>query len=184
MGRNPLFAKCTEADKRLLDTRRFLFKTLSTFSEEVYNTRVDAHVDNPNLSHFGNNEGGKSIPLPNNIKEVFQLTLDVNISLNMFQVASKDNNAYSPSRHTFDLDCSLFESSWKLVESSFGPHSFDLMAIPSNVRKTRDGHNLKFFSLFPCKGSSSVTIFSQTILLDENYCLLAIHSNWPSDRIS
>ena len=59
----------------------------------------------------------------------------------MFYVALEDNDANSPSRHTSDLDCSLSESSWKLVESSSGLHSFDLMAIPSNVKRTRDGHN-------------------------------------------
>ena len=34
-----------------------LFKILSTFSEVLFNTRVDRHVDNSNLLHFWNNEG-------------------------------------------------------------------------------------------------------------------------------
>ena len=87
----------------------------------------------------------------------------------MFYIASEDNDADSPSQHTSDLDYSLSESSWKLVESSFVPHSFALMAIPPNVKRNRDGHNVRFFSPFPCEGSSGVNFYSQSILPDENY---------------
>ena len=33
-----------------------------------------------------------------------------------------------------------------LFDASFGHHTFDLMALPSNVRKSQDGRSLKFFS--------------------------------------
>ena len=106
--------------------------------------------------------------MTNEIEDLFHLSPDLNICLNMFYIVSEDNDADSPSQHTSDLDCSLSESSWKLVESSFGPHNFDLMKVPSNVRKSRDGHSLQFFSPFPCEDSSGVNNFSQSILPDEN----------------
>ena len=39
-----------------------LAHTLSTFSTEVFNSRVDAYFDNSNLIDFWNNEGGKTSP--------------------------------------------------------------------------------------------------------------------------
>ena len=122
--------------------------------------------------------------MTNEIKDLFRLTLDLKISLNMFYIASEDNDADSPSRHTSALDCSLSESSWKLVESSFGPYSFDLMAIPSNIKKTRDGHNLRFFSPFPCEGSSGINVFSQSTLPDENYYVFPPFILIGPDKIS
>ena len=63
-----------------------LIRTLSTFSNDVCNGRVDAFVDNSNLLDFWNNQGGRSIPLSNEIKELFLLTLDLNIFLNLFYI--------------------------------------------------------------------------------------------------
>ena len=57
-----------------------LVNTLETFSRDVYNGRVDAYVDNENLVHFWNKEGGRSIPLTNETKRLFQLSLKLNIS--------------------------------------------------------------------------------------------------------
>ena len=44
-----------------------------------------------------------------------------------------------------------------------------MMAIPSNVITDSQGHSLKFFSPFPCEGSSGVNVFSQQISPVENY---------------
>ena len=70
-----------------------LYKTLSTFSEEVYNTRVDALVNNSNLLQFRNKRGGRSLPLTEEIKELFRLTLDLNIYLILSYTPSEDNEA-------------------------------------------------------------------------------------------
>ena len=51
-----------------------LLQTLSTFSEDVLNGGVEAFVDNKNLLDFWNNEGGRNIPLTNEIKDLFFLT--------------------------------------------------------------------------------------------------------------
>ena len=146
-----------------------LLRTLSTFSSEVFNGRIDAYVDNKNLLDFWNNEGGKSIPLTNEIKDLFFMTLKLNIILNLHYVPSTFNNADAPSRFSSDIDCSLSDNAWSLVETLFGPHSFDMMAIPSNVKKSKNGEKLRFFSPHPVAESAGVNVFSQNLLPNENY---------------
>ena len=142
---------------------------------------MDAYVDNKNLLDFWNNEGGKGIPLTNEIKSVFQFTLDLKVFLKLFHIPSEDNDSDSPSRHTSDLDCTLSKSSWNLIESSFGPHTFDLMAISSHIRKAKDGQELRFFSPFRCKDSSGANVFSQKMSRQELLCSFTICLDWPSD---
>ena len=146
-----------------------LLQTLSTFSHEVFNGRVDAYVDNKNLIGFWNNEGGKSITLSNEIKELFFMSLKLNIILNLHYVPSRSNDADAPSRFSSDIDCSLSDKTWLLVESLFGPHSVDMMAIPSNVRRSKNGNKLIFFSPHPVVGSSGINVFAQNFSPAENY---------------
>ncbi len=146
-----------------------LHQTLSTFAKEVFNSRVDAYVDNSNLIDFWNNEGGRNIPLTNVIKCLFDLSLKLNILLNLRYVPSMSNSADIPSRAYSDLDCALSHDAWRLIDSFFGPHTFDLMALPSNVKKAQNGCNLKFFSPLPFKDSSGINVFAQDLLPVENY---------------
>ena len=148
---------------------RALYNTLATFGSEVFNGRVTAFVDNSNLISFWNKEGGKSIALSNEIKDLFSLSVNLNISLRMTYVPSDSNSADSPSRFYSDLDCTLSQVTWSQVESQFGPHSFDLMATQSNVMKDASGRDLRFFSPLPMQGSSGVNIFSQDLSPYENY---------------
>ena len=148
---------------------RALYNTLSTFGSEVFNDRVTAFIDNSNLISFWNNEGGKSIALSNEIKDLFSLSVNLNISLRMTYVPSDSNSADSPSRFYSDLDCTLSQVTWSQVKSQFGPHSFDLMATQSNVMKDASGRDLRFFSPLPIEGSSGVNIFSQELSPYENY---------------
>ena len=121
---------------------------LSVFSEEIYNGRVDAYVDNLNLINFCNNEGERNVSLSNETKELFLLILKLNIILNLHYVASKDNSAGSPSRVSSYLDCSLTNQAWRLVEAGFGLHTFNLMALSSNAMKSNSGERLTFSHLF------------------------------------
>ena len=107
--------------------------------------------------------------MTNEIKDLFFLTLKLNIHLNVYYVQSDLSDADSPSRFSSDIDCSLSDLTWALVDASFGPHSVDLMAIPSNVKRFRDGEKPKFFSPHPCKESSGVNVFAQNLSMDENY---------------
>ena len=70
-----------------------LYQTLSIFRNELANGRVDAYVDNSNLMDFWNNEGGRNIILTNKIKDLFLLSMDLNIALNMHHVPFKLNMA-------------------------------------------------------------------------------------------
>ena len=91
----------------------------------------------------------------------------MNIILNLHNAASKDNSVDSPFRVSSDLDCSLTNRSWRLVEAGFGPHTFDLMALPSNAMKSSYCEWQTFFSPFSSSESSDVNVFSQTV--DEKY---------------
>ena len=148
---------------------RALYNTLSTFGSEVFNGRVTAFIDNSNLISFWNNEGGKSIALSNEIKDLFSLSVNLNISLRMTYVPSDSNSADSPSRFYSDLDCTLSQVTSSQVESQLGLHSFDLMATQSNVMKDASGRDLRFFSPLPMQGSSGVNVFSQDLSPYENY---------------
>ena len=77
---------------------RAFHQTLSTFAKEVFNSRVNAFVDNSNLISFWNNEGGKSVALLEEIKDLFFLALKLNINLSMTYVPSKSNLTDLPSR--------------------------------------------------------------------------------------
>ena len=162
---------CTEERNTPIAVReaKALVNTLETFSTDICNGRIDAYVDNKNLVHFWNEAGGRSIPLTNETKRLFQLSLKLNISLNLIYVPSNLNAADAPSRYSSDIDSTLTESPWKELETIFGPHTFDLMAIPSNVRKSKDGHQLPFFSPYPAIGSSGVNVFAQGLSTTENY---------------
>ena len=67
---------------------RAFYNTLSTFGSEVFIGRVTAFIDNSNLTSFWNNEGRKSIDLSNEIKDLFFLSVNLNISLRMTYVPS------------------------------------------------------------------------------------------------
>ena len=45
------------------------------FAKEIYNGRVNEYADNSNLIDFWNNQGGKNIDLPREIKNLFSLSL-------------------------------------------------------------------------------------------------------------
>ena len=148
-----------------------LHKTLSAFSEEVYNGRVIAHIDNTNLLDFRNNGGGRgrSLPLTDEIKDLFFLTSKLNILLKLIYMLSESNNADARSRFSSNLDCCLFDSSWKLLNKAFGPCTFDLMANPSNVKKDLNGVKKPFFSPHPFSESSGVDVYAQQFSIEQNY---------------
>ena len=145
------------------------YHTLAMFVKGIYNCRVNAYVNNSNLIDFWNNQGGKNIELSREIKNLFALSLRLNILLKLYYVPSESNFVNTPSRFHSDADCSLSLHVWSLVEATFGPHTVDLMALPSNVMKDKIGRPLRFFSLYPISGSSGVDIFAQHLIPDENY---------------
>ena len=95
----------------------------------------------------------------------------MNILLKLYYVLFESNVADRPSRFHSDADCSLSVHVWSLVEATFGPHTVDLMALPSNVMKDKIGRPLRFFSKYPISGSSGGDIFAQLLMPAENYCV-------------
>ena len=152
---------------------RALKRTLLLFSGQIINSRVDARVDNTNLLHFWNNEGGRNKDLTEEIKSIFFLCLKLNITLKLSFIPSKNMPADAPSRFWSNVDCKLSEGPWRIVDKAFGPHTFDLMAIPSNVQKDIYGCNLKFFSPHQCIASSGVNVFAQSLPLNETFYVLS-----------
>ena len=109
---------------------RTLFNTLATFGSEVFNGRVNAFIDNSNLISFWNNEGGKSAPMSNEIKDLFSLSTNLNISLRMTYIPSDSNSADAPSRFYSELDCTLSQVACSWLSHNLGhthlirwPHS-------------------------------------------------------------
>ena len=95
------------------------------------------------------------------------MTLKLNIILNLHYVSSSFNDVDAPSRFSSDIDCSLSDNAWSLVETSLGPHNFDMLAIPSSSQTTVK--KLRFFPPHPVAESTGVNVFSQNLLPNENY---------------
>ena len=91
-----------------------------------------------------------------------------NLCLTLFYVPSKDNPADAPSPVLSDIDCSLIDGAWRVVDSTFGLRSVDHMALPSNVRRDPSGRPFPFYSPFPCPQSVGCNVFSQEIRFEEN----------------
>ena len=142
--------------------------TLENLLDRSANTRVDVFVDNKALVSSWENQVSKSPEVSGVMKSIFQFSLARNLSLSFQYVPSQSNPADSPSRTLSDLDASLDSQPWKLVDSTFGPHSIDLMALPSNVKLGRSGRPLKFFSPFPCVQAQGTNVFSQVLSPNEN----------------
>ena len=97
-------------------------------------------------------------------KEIFEFCISRNVALSLMFVPSSGNLADHPS----DLDSTLNPDAWSQVERAFGPHSVDLMALPSNVMFDPSGHPLRFFSPTPCKEAAGTNIFAQSIATQGN----------------
>lgn len=81
---------------------------------------------------------------------------------------SRDNLADGPSRACSDLDCTLSEKAWDLVERHFSPHSFDLMSLENNCRRDRFGQLLPHYSPWPTPASQGINAFAQPIPMGRN----------------
>jgi len=120
-------------------------------------------VDNKALVSSWESQVSKSPEVSDVMKSIFQFSLSRNLSILLQYVPSRSNPADSPSRTLSDLDASLDIKPWKLVDSTFGPHTIDLMALPSSVKLDRSGCPLKFFSPFPCAQAQGTNVFSEVL---------------------
>lgn len=157
-------------EERALDivTREALAveKMLLSCKDQVQNARVDVLVDNQAVVNSWNNQGGRKGPLNQAMKQLFFTTSRLNVFLHLTYVPTSLNPADLPSRRLSSLDCQLSPSTWDTVERLFGSpegHTFDLMALDSNVMKDRRGKPLPHFTPFPSPESSGVNVFAQDL---------------------
>ena len=119
----PIAAKETQA----------LLNTVEGLLSSTQNASVDAFVDNKVLLACWEKQVSRSRLSQKSLKILFFFTMARNLCLTSFYASSKDNPADAPSRVLCEIDCSLSDASWRVVDGTFGPHSVDFMALPSNV---------------------------------------------------
>ena len=102
------------------------------------------------------------------MKEIFNFVSSHNIDSPLYYVPSKLNDADAPSRQLSLADSSLAREAWLLVESTFGPHTVDLMALDSNAMCSADGCPLRHFTVGPSPHTAGINIFSQDITCEGN----------------
>lgn len=105
------------------------------------------------------------------LKELFWVTVTLNVDLCLKHVLSGDNPADAPSRRVSDLDCSLAPLVWNLVQWVFGEgagHTCDLMALDSNSQYDLHGNQLPHFAPESTPNALAANMFSQNISAGES----------------
>ena len=121
---------------------RALFNAVQCLLAQSFNARVDVFVDNKVLLDSWEKQISKSPIISDTLKDLFLFTMAHNLSLSLHYVPSHLNPADQPSRVLSDLDCTLSQDMWKRIDTTFSPHTIDLMALPSNVRHNQSGNPL------------------------------------------
>lgn len=153
-----------------------LFFALQSFFHLLWDRRVDAMIDNEGLCRAWAGLRASSIPLSSVLRSVFLSMLAVNASLNLIWIPSAANPADSPSRQLSRSDSMLAPRLRHLIWRHYGPFSFDLMALPSNVFRTPSGSPLAFFSPFPVPSSAGVNVFDNVVL--RAFYTFFLHLSW------
>ena len=132
--------------------------------------RVDILTYNQAVIKVYENQGGGGChALKNIMKEIFfNFVSSHNIDLHLYYVPSKLNEADAPSRQLSLADSTLARQAWLLVESTFGPHTLDRMALDSNTMCSVDGCPLRHFTVGPSPHTAGINIFSQDITCEGN----------------
>ncbi|CAC5396545.1 unnamed protein product [Mytilus coruscus] len=96
------------------------------------------------------------------MKDLFMLVCENNIDLRLQYIPSSLNEADAPSRSVSLVDSKLSLESWSILESTYGPHTVDLMSLDSNAMTTTSGEKLKHFTLAPSPLSAGVNVSLET----------------------
>jgi hypothetical protein len=146
-----------------------LLKTLSAVPQLIKDKRVDARVDNMAVYHGWERVKARDPALNHILKQIAHHMNALNCDLRLCYIPSKDNPADAPSRRISLQDATLSGRLWEKVQSKFGPHTFDLMALDSNAQKDTKGHPRPHFTPYPLPNSSGVNVLAQTLSERENY---------------
>ena len=134
---------------------------LQSLEEAITCRRVDVKVDNEGLALAWAGLRSKSVELTGVLQSLFLLTIDLRISLQLQWIPTHVNPADAPSRDLQRSDAMLAVPLRARLWDCYGPFSFDLMALPSNVLRDPSGHALPFFSRAPAPRSAGVNVFAQ-----------------------
>ena len=134
-----------------------LLRALESLAGRIHNARIDAFVDNKVLLASWKNQLSRSQAISDVLKSLFESSYARNLHLSLVYVPSKENPADGPSRVVSDFDYILSPVTWQRVDSTFGPHTLDLMASPGRLSR--------FFSPLQAAGTN---VFAQNIPPDEN----------------
>lgn len=135
---------------------------LQAIQERLFRRRVDVFVDNQGLMLAWNGLKAKSEELVGVLRSLFLWTMDLRVSLRLHWIPTDANPADAPSRLLDRSDCMLSESLRRKLWSTYGPFSFDLMALPSNVLRDPSGRPLPFFSRHPVPAAVGTNVFAQS----------------------
>ena len=102
---------------------------LQSLESAISRRRVDVFVDNEGLAHAWAGLRSKSAELAGVLQSLFLLTIDLRISLKLHWISTHDNPADEPSRLLQRSDAMLIAPLRARLWSSYGPFSFDLMAL-------------------------------------------------------
>ncbi|MES9882072.1 MAG: reverse transcriptase domain-containing protein, partial [Sedimenticola sp.] len=153
----------TPHDKRPIHLKEAdaVVKCLQSLESQIQDTRVDLWTDNMAVVHAWTNQGSRDPLLNTVMKMLFDVVARTNTNLHLKYIRSADNPADRPSRAISFTECMLHDRTWSRVETAFGPHTVDLMAIDSNVMRSPHGTPLRHFTPAPAPNTNGVNVFAQ-----------------------
>ena len=135
---------------------------LQSIEDQLHGRRVDVFVDNQGLALAWQGLKSKSPELVGVLRTLFLFCVDLRVSLKLSWIPTDANPADAPSRVIDRSDAALSDKLRRKVWDRYGPFSFDLMALPSNVFRAPSGRPLPFFSRFPLPSASGTDVFAQS----------------------
>ena len=137
------------------------FFCLQSVRQHLFDRRVDVFVDNEGLVKAWEGLRSRSAELVEVLKSLFLFCVDSRLTLKLIWISTKENPADAPSRVLDRSDSMLSDSLRALLWRVYGPFSFDLMALPSNVFRDPAGRPLPFYSRSPLFSASGTNVFAQ-----------------------
>ena len=135
---------------------------LQSIEDELHGRRVDVFVDNQGLVLAWQGLKSRSPELVGVLRTLFLFCVDLRVSLKLIWIPTDANPADAPSRVVDRSDAALSDRLRRKLWERFGPFSFDLMALPSNVLRSPSGQPLPFFSRFPLPSARGTDVFAQS----------------------
>jgi hypothetical protein len=166
-----LHDRWAESDTRPIHLKETdaLIHTIQAMQDTLRNKRVDALVDNQALIAAWQRLGSRDAAFNSLLKQLIQLVASINCDLALKYIRSAENPADAPSRRLSLQDAHLSSGTWDILQSRWGPYTFDLMSLDSNVMCDLKGNPLPHYTPYPLPNSAGVNVLSQSLSADQNY---------------